>query len=145
MDLYAVLLMRLRQSISVLAGQAGGDPADRPCTLSELIENWLLPWREWEEAERFKPGLPTLLAIWNALRPIVDGPPRGVVAAELCACVAVLTPGPTPLSPSLWNRWVNRAKKHVRRKTDPADWQDLFAPLLPDSSRVDKPGEGEIR
>ncbi len=143
--LYAVLLMRLRQSMPVLAGKADGGPAERACTLSELIENWLLPWREWEETERFKPGFPTLLAIWTALRPIVDDPPHNVVSADLCKCLAALMPGRTGPSPSCWNRWVYRAKNCARKKIPPADWDELFAPLLPDSSRFAGPEEGEIR
>jgi DNA-directed RNA polymerase specialized sigma24 family protein len=143
--LYAVLLMRLRQSMPVLAGKDDGDPAARACTLSELIENWLLPWRAWEEKQRFKPGLPTLLAIWKTLRPIVDGPPHSVVSADLCKCVAALTPGRTGPSPSCWNRWVHRAKNCARKKISPEDWDELFAPLLPDSSRFAGPEEGEIQ
>lgn len=144
--LYAVFLMRLRQGMTVLVSKQLGDAVQPRYSLSKFIEDRFLVWQAWEQAERFKPDWPSLLEIWNVLRPTVDTPPHRVEARDVCERVAALTHDRRRLSPSCWNRWVNRAKACARARIDPQEWDDLFAPLLPDQDRPPRgrgPAEGD--
>ncbi|NLF69576.1 MAG: hypothetical protein GX575_11045 [Candidatus Anammoximicrobium sp.] len=141
--LYAVFLMRLRQGMTVLVSRDPDAALPPAFSLARFIEDSCLVWRSWEQAERFKADWPSLLEIWNELRPLVDQPPHRVEAPELCRRVMDLANGRRPLSPSCWNRWANRAKGCARSKISPEDWDELFAPLLPDSSRSCKREETE--
>lgn len=141
--LYAVFLMRLRQGMTALVSRRADAALAPACSLARFIEDCCLVWRSWEAAERFKADWPSLLEIWNELRPTVDKPPHRVEAPELCDRVADLTNGRRRLSPSCWNRWVNRAKGCARSRISREDWDELFAPLLPDSSRFAKRAETE--
>jgi len=133
--LYAVFLMRLRQGMTVLVSRHSDAALPPACSLARFIEDCCLVWRSWEGAERFKADWPSLREIWNELRLAVDQPPHRVEAPELCDRVTGLTNGRRRLSPSCWNRWVNRAKGCARSRISREDWDELFAPLLPDSSR----------
>lgn len=133
--LYAVLLMRLRQGMTVLVSRASCAGLPPTFSLARFIEDSCLVWRPWEAAERFKADWPSLQEIWDELRPIVDRPPHRIEAPELCDSVTQLSSGRRRLSPGCWNRWVKRAKDCVRIRISREDWDELFAPLLPDSSR----------
>lgn len=132
--LYAVFLMRLRQAMTVRVGahkEARDVISSFNVNCSEFIQ-WCAPWHRQESEARFRPKLPTLIEIWGEARPTVDRPPHRLDSPVLCDCITHLTHNVAVLSPKLWNRWVNRAKGKARSKIDANDWDELFAPLLPD-------------
>ena len=132
--LYAVFLMRLRQAMTI---RVGGHKETRDVlssfnvNCSEFIQ-WCAPWHHEESQARFRSRLPTLIEIWGEVRPTVDRPPHRVDSPVLCDCITHLTHKVAEVAPKLWNRWVNRAKGKARSKIDANDWDELFAPLLPD-------------
>ena len=130
-DYFAVLLARLRLELAdhYRASREGVLPAQEA---AERVAVWL-PWRNDEEARRFRPDLPTLSDLWRELAPKL-GERLGL--AEVVAVVNACPPPGTRLSYDTLNQWMFRARKLAHESIgDDAWYAHGFAHLLGLSGR----------
>lgn len=130
-DYFAVFLLAMRLAIAtrILRRFRGDSDSLRSCgPFSELIE-WCLPWHAQECDLRLRASLPTLAEIWFEMKSVLGEPPY---VGQLCRVVTRRADPGEGLTPDRWYQWVRRAKRAAQEGIDPATWQPLFRPWLPE-------------
>lgn len=116
-DYFAVLLVFCRVELVRLACRNRVCP---PEEVARQVADWL-PWHRQEEARSFRPGLPTLEALWGRLAPALGGNAGlGLVHSVLNGM------GPArPVSYQSLAGWSFRAREQARDLLGDEDWHGL--------------------
>jgi hypothetical protein len=132
-DYHAVLLVQLRWVLFERLHRCFPDRerlALEMNTFSSLIEV-CLPWHGSECDRRFRPGWPTLGAIWQGVSQEIERSDSFTfdMFQSLLESLSRETRG---LTPDLWRHWVKRAKESARRRIGWCEWDRVFGHWLLD-------------